>query len=90
MFEKHNIHEGEFDTLEDAHDDAYGKTLPELYESGDLKVCTCSECKKELIAFAYCIQRAAENKLGILPEGFPEVVAGRIMGRPLCFRCLRS
>lgn len=89
MFENQPI-KPHSDSLEEAHDDAYDKTLVELMESEELPLCNCSECSCELIPFSFCIQRAAEKKLGLLPAKFPEVVASRIKGKPLCWKCLNS
>lgn len=76
-------------TLADAYDRAYpNQTLQELYDAGDLPICNCSECNKELIPTKYSIQRGLEVKLGLLSATFPMPVASQIKGRPICYKCL--
>lgn len=88
MFEKVNLHEGEFYTLEGAYDNTYDRSLPQLMASGDLTLCNCAECGTTLISQTYAIQRAVELKLGIITASFPKIVMGRVKGRPYCDRCL--
>lgn len=54
------------------------------------RLCNCAGCNRELLGESHEAAYVALCCAGLVPEGMPEPVGGRIQGRPFCDRCLEG
>lgn len=60
------------------------------FEHGELKVCNCAGCKKLLLGACHAAEVEQAKRAGHDVLGLPELVGGRVEGRPYCEACLAA
>ncbi len=64
------------------------QTLSDRYFDGQVKVCNCASCRKELLAACHADELRVAQLIGESVNGLPPLVAGRVADRPYCSTCL--